>query len=67
MPPIGVIKLENGTKLKPCPFCGGPACWWNHGRLKWFCGCMDCKIFSQYDGDRRVLAEAWNKRKGIKK
>ena len=52
-------------KLKPCPFCGGPAAIVdksNHIRNTYFVGCWWCGVRTDCEHDKRVAVDAWNRR-----
>ena len=56
--------MEEGIKLKPCPFCGGMNLYYATGRF-YGVECADCggKIVGAYRTEEEA-AEAWNIRKG---
>ena len=57
-------------KLKPCPFCGGPAEIYNNGGGEWDIRCsrdVECPIepSATFEGcSKKTVIKAWNTRKG---
>lgn len=52
-------------KLKPCPFCGGPAEIVNTGRSvlnTYFVGCWWCGVRTDYEHDEEIAVDLWNRR-----
>lgn len=52
-------------KLKPCPFCGGEAVWWDTGDHKYpyQIVCRSCFCETNETQTRSSAIEAWNTRK----
>lgn len=52
-------------KLKPCPFCGGPAEIVNTGNGVlniYFAGCLWCGVRTECEYNEDIAADVWNRR-----
>ena len=57
--------MTDKLKLKPCPFCGGPAEIVDNNSLfpnSYFVGCWWCGAWTNYEHRKEIAAELWNRR-----
>lgn len=54
-------------KLKPCPFCGGPAFLWDLKPTykEYYIQCQKCRIEQKLYKSRAAAINAWNRRKNV--
>ena len=55
-------RMEHGTKLKPCPFCGEPARIWERIDGVYYAQCDCCNAKSDDTYSKKSSEELWNRR-----